>query len=97
MFSDGDDVFSYAHYLALFVGRVLWDRGENVQLFLYFHCICVNNTINRSCDSSFLSFFCSCSLRRTIKTKDFKVLTHNNYKLYKKKGKVMVKQYLKKK
>lgn len=32
--------FSYAHYLALFAGRFLWDRGGggNVQLFLYFHC-----------------------------------------------------------
>lgn len=33
MFSDGDDVFSYAQYLALFVGRVLWEGGENVKLF----------------------------------------------------------------
>lgn len=48
---------SYAHYLALFVGGPLWDPGgKNVQLFLYFHCKYVNNTINCSC-GSILSFF----------------------------------------
>ena len=26
--------FSYAHYLTLFVGRVLWDRGKDVLLFV---------------------------------------------------------------
>lgn len=56
MFSDGGDVFSYAHYHALFVCP-LGSRGTNVQLFLYFHCICVNNNINCSCDP-----FCSFSL-----------------------------------
>ena len=55
--------FHNAHYLALFVGLVLWDGGANVQLFLYFHCICVNNSINCSCDL----FFCSYSLWCTVK------------------------------
>lgn len=64
MFSDGGDVFSYAHYLALFVGCVLQSGGTNVQAFLYFDCIYVNNSVNPSCDPF---FFGSRSLWHTIK------------------------------
>lgn len=50
---------SYAHYLALFVGRSLWDPGRKKMYnsFLYFHCKYVNNTINWSCGSIFFPFF----------------------------------------
>lgn len=76
MFSD--DVFcffSYAHYLALFAGRFLWDQGggrkKMYNSFCTFTVKCVNNTINCSCDSIFAHafFFCGAAL----KTKDFKV------------------------
>lgn len=66
--------FSYAHYLALFAGRFLRDRGgggkKMYNSFCTFTVKCVNNTINCSRESIFAhAFFCGAAL----KTKDFKV------------------------
>ena len=68
MFSDGGDFFffSYAHYLLLYLWAVSSGaeaRMYNSFFFCTFHCICVNNSINRSCEPLF-SFFHSCSLCR---------------------------------
>lgn len=58
MFSYGGDVICTLS--ALFVCPP--GLRHKCTTLLYFHCICVNNNINCSCDP-----FCSCSLWRTIK------------------------------
>jgi len=80
MFCDGGDVyFSFIWTLSCFICVSFSYRGTDVQLFLYFHCICVNNNINCSCDP-----FCSCSLWYTIKT-NVTVLVRNSSNPWKKK------------
>lgn len=81
MFSDGDDVFSYAHYLALFVGRVLWEGGENVQLFFV-----LSLYICKEHYKSFMWLFFS-TLHGTSSKQRFKGLNTNNKKLHERKKK----------
>lgn len=67
----GDDVFCLFHMHIILL--YLWaapsgtQAEENVQLFLYFHCKYVNNTINWSCGSIFFSFFAHAFCWATLK------------------------------